>query len=91
MLLLPVFWASYFNQYEGSMFILKTKIVCLRIGSLTWVDFETYYFGVRARALIGFVGELFHSRKLEIDCLTGHHFARLSRNTLLFLDYQSDP
>ncbi|OQD73518.1 hypothetical protein PENDEC_c015G04896 [Penicillium decumbens] len=38
MLLLPVFWASYFNQYEG--------------------NFETYYFGVRARALIGFVSYL---------------------------------
>ncbi|KAJ5304493.1 uncharacterized protein N7443_004153 [Penicillium atrosanguineum] len=38
MLLLPVFWASYFNQYEG--------------------NFETYYFGVRARALIGFVAYL---------------------------------
>ncbi|KAJ5152484.1 hypothetical protein N7492_009764 [Penicillium capsulatum] len=34
-LLPPVFYASYFNQYEG--------------------NFETYYFGVRARALIGFV------------------------------------
>ncbi|KAJ5198590.1 uncharacterized protein N7498_007707 [Penicillium cinerascens] len=38
LLLLPVFWASYFNQYEG--------------------NFETYYFGVRARALIGFVSFL---------------------------------
>lgn len=35
LLLLPVFWASYFNQYSG--------------------NFQTYYFGVRARALIGFV------------------------------------
>ncbi|KAJ5317472.1 hypothetical protein N7508_001980 [Penicillium antarcticum] len=35
-LLLPAFWAAYFNQYVG--------------------NFETYYFGVRARALIGFVG-----------------------------------
>ncbi|CAI7630017.1 unnamed protein product [Penicillium manginii] len=35
LLLLPVFWASYFNQYEG--------------------NFEVYYFGVRARALIGLV------------------------------------
>lgn len=34
-LLLPVFWAAYFNQYSG--------------------NFQTYYFGVRARALIGFV------------------------------------
>ncbi|KAM3496959.1 hypothetical protein MY10362_009674, partial [Beauveria mimosiformis] len=33
-LLLPVFWAAYFNQYSG--------------------NFQTYYFGVRARALIGF-------------------------------------
>ncbi|KAJ5585951.1 hypothetical protein N7450_005738 [Penicillium hetheringtonii] len=35
LMLLPVFWASYFNQYQG--------------------NFEVYYFGVRARALIGFV------------------------------------
>lgn len=35
LLLLPIFWASYFNQYSG--------------------NFQTYYFGVRARALIGFV------------------------------------
>ncbi|OJJ85393.1 uncharacterized protein ASPGLDRAFT_123992 [Aspergillus glaucus CBS 516.65] len=35
LLLLPVFWAGYFNQYSS--------------------NFETYYFGVRARALIGFV------------------------------------
>lgn len=35
LLLLPVFWAAYFNQYSG--------------------NFQTYYFGVRARALIGFV------------------------------------
>ncbi|KAL1968636.1 hypothetical protein VTN77DRAFT_1462 [Rasamsonia byssochlamydoides] len=34
-LLLPVFWAAYFNNYSG--------------------NFETYYFGLRARALIGFV------------------------------------
>lgn len=36
-LLLPVFWAAYFNQYGTS-------------------NFPTYYFGVRARALMGFVG-----------------------------------
>ncbi|OGE56920.1 hypothetical protein PENARI_c002G07048 [Penicillium arizonense] len=36
LLLLPAFWAAYFNQYVG--------------------NFQTYYFGVRARALIGFVG-----------------------------------
>lgn len=36
LLLLPIFWAAYFNQYAG--------------------NFQTYYFGVRARALIGFVG-----------------------------------
>ncbi|KAH9905893.1 MFS general substrate transporter [Xylariomycetidae sp. FL2044] len=36
LLLLPVFWAAYFNQYSG--------------------NFQTYYFGIRARALIGFVG-----------------------------------
>ncbi|KAF2223292.1 major facilitator superfamily domain-containing protein [Elsinoe ampelina] len=35
LLLLPVFWAAYFNQFTG--------------------NFQTYYFGVRARALIGFV------------------------------------
>jgi hypothetical protein len=35
LLLLPIFWAAYFNQYTG--------------------NFKTYYFGVRARALIGFV------------------------------------
>ncbi|CAH0054472.1 unnamed protein product, partial [Clonostachys solani] len=35
LLLLPIFWAAYFNQYSG--------------------NFQTYYFGVRARALIGFV------------------------------------
>ncbi|KAI8944414.1 MFS general substrate transporter [Xylaria longipes] len=34
LLLLPIFWAGYFNQYSG--------------------NFQTYYFGVRARALIGF-------------------------------------
>jgi hypothetical protein len=36
MLLLPVFYATMFNQYSS--------------------NFKTYYFGVRARALIGFVG-----------------------------------
>lgn len=36
LLLLPIFWAAYFNQYGSS-------------------NFQTYYFGVRARALIGFV------------------------------------
>jgi MFS family permease len=35
LILLPIFWAAYFNQYAG--------------------NFQTYYFGVRARALIGFV------------------------------------
>ncbi|KAF0319189.1 duf895 domain membrane protein [Colletotrichum asianum] len=35
LLLLPIFWAAYFNQYSG--------------------NFQSYYFGVRARALIGFV------------------------------------
>ncbi|KAK6200689.1 hypothetical protein LQW54_009650 [Pestalotiopsis sp. IQ-011] len=35
LLLLPIFWAAYFNQYTG--------------------NFQTYYFGVRARALIGLV------------------------------------
>ncbi|CEJ60562.1 Putative Duf895 domain membrane protein [Penicillium brasilianum] len=38
LLLLPVFWAAYFNQYLG--------------------NFEVYYFGVRARALIGLVAYL---------------------------------
>jgi MFS family permease len=36
LILLPIFWAAYFNQYSG--------------------NFQTYYFGVRARALIGFTG-----------------------------------
>ncbi|KAI5922947.1 major facilitator superfamily domain-containing protein [Camillea tinctor] len=35
LLLLPIFWAAYFNQYNS--------------------NFQSYYFGVRARALIGFV------------------------------------
>ncbi|KAF4462464.1 duf895 domain membrane protein [Fusarium albosuccineum] len=35
LILLPIFWAAYFNQYNS--------------------NFQTYYFGVRARALIGFV------------------------------------
>ena len=35
LLLMPLFWAAYFNQYNG--------------------NFQTYYFGVRARALIGLV------------------------------------
>ncbi|CAG7558009.1 unnamed protein product [Fusarium equiseti] len=35
LLLLPIFWAAYFNQYNG--------------------NFQVYYFGVRARALIGFI------------------------------------
>lgn len=35
LLLLPIFYAAYFNQYTG--------------------NYKTYYFGVRARALIGFV------------------------------------
>jgi hypothetical protein len=35
LLLLPIFYAAYFNQYTG--------------------NFKTYYFGVRARALMGFV------------------------------------
>lgn len=35
LLLLPVFWAAYFNQYQN--------------------NFQAIYFGVRARALIGFV------------------------------------
>ncbi|KAF2756347.1 MFS general substrate transporter [Pseudovirgaria hyperparasitica] len=36
LLLLPIFWAAYFNQFGG--------------------NYQTYYFGVRARALMGFVG-----------------------------------
>ncbi|KAI2820935.1 hypothetical protein CBS115989_3279 [Aspergillus niger] len=36
-LLLPIFWAVYFNEYSG--------------------NFETYYFGVRARALIAFLSD----------------------------------
>ena len=35
LLLLPIFWTAYFNQYAG--------------------NFQSIYFGVRARALIGFV------------------------------------
>ncbi|KAM0719453.1 hypothetical protein Q7P37_005358 [Cladosporium fusiforme] len=35
LLLLPIFWAAYFNQYQN--------------------NFQAIYFGVRARALIGFV------------------------------------
>lgn len=38
LLLLPLFWAAYFNQYSG--------------------NFQTFYFGVRARALIGFVSNI---------------------------------
>ncbi|PLB47191.1 MFS general substrate transporter [Aspergillus steynii IBT 23096] len=34
-MMLPMFWAAYFNQYSS--------------------NFQAYYFGVRARALIGFV------------------------------------
>ena len=48
-LLLPVFWAAYFNQYSG--------------------NFQTYYFGVRARALIGFVsnfGTLLSSQTISM-------------------------
>ncbi|KAJ5199324.1 Major facilitator superfamily domain general substrate transporter [Penicillium cf. griseofulvum] len=54
LLLLPVFWAAYFNMYTG--------------------NFKTYYFGVRARALIGFVT----------------YFATLLASTIIsrFLDYR---
>ncbi|KAI1319402.1 MFS general substrate transporter [Xylariaceae sp. FL0255] len=54
LLLLPIFWAAYFNQYSG--------------------NFETYYFGVRARALIGFTS----------------NFGTLlsSQITSMFLDYK---
>ncbi|KAN0119159.1 MFS general substrate transporter [Hyaloscypha variabilis] len=54
LLLLPVFWAAYFNQYTG--------------------NYTVYFFGVRARALIGFVG----------------NFAGLLASQLisLFLDYR---
>ncbi|SMR52632.1 unnamed protein product [Zymoseptoria tritici ST99CH_3D1] len=38
LLLLPIFWAAYFNQYNG--------------------NFTVYYFGVRARALIGLTSYL---------------------------------
>ncbi|PLN75538.1 MFS general substrate transporter [Aspergillus taichungensis] len=56
-LLLPVFWAAYFNQYSK--------------------NFQTYYFGVRARALIGFVS----------------NFATLISSGIIsrFLDYQKIP
>ncbi|KAK8024097.1 hypothetical protein PG993_012163 [Apiospora rasikravindrae] len=55
-LLLPIFWAAYFNQYAGS--------------------FQTYYFGIRARALIGFVsnfGTLLSSQL--ISALLDYHLA----------------
>ncbi|CAG7959668.1 unnamed protein product [Penicillium salamii] len=54
LLLLPVFWAAYFNQYSG--------------------NFKTYYFGVRARALMGFVS----------------YFASLLSSAIIsrFLDYR---
>ncbi|KAJ5958820.1 Major facilitator superfamily domain general substrate transporter [Penicillium vulpinum] len=54
MLLLPVFWAVYFNMYTG--------------------NFKTYYFGVRARALMGFVT----------------YFSTLLASTIIskFLDYR---
>ncbi|KAI1300041.1 MFS general substrate transporter [Xylaria venustula] len=48
LLLLPIFWAAYFNQYSG--------------------NFQTYYFGVRARALIGFTvnfGDLIASQLMS--------------------------
>lgn len=49
LLLLPIFWAAYFNQYSG--------------------NFQTYYFGIRARALIGFVsnfGTLLSSQLISL-------------------------
>ncbi|KAI1805831.1 MFS general substrate transporter [Daldinia bambusicola] len=54
LLLLPIFWAAYFNQYNS--------------------NFQSYYFGVRARALIGFV----------------NNFAALISSQLIssFLDYR---
>ncbi|KAJ5145915.1 Major facilitator superfamily domain general substrate transporter [Penicillium bovifimosum] len=54
LLLLPVFWAAYFNQYSG--------------------NFKSYYFGVRARALMGFVS----------------YFSTLLASTIIswFLDYR---
>lgn len=55
LLLLPVFWASYFNQYQGSEYHRLKPTLSVLIA----IDFETYYFGVRARALIGFVGTLY--------------------------------
>ncbi|RAL14580.1 MFS general substrate transporter [Aspergillus homomorphus CBS 101889] len=57
LLLLPVFWAAYFNQYSG--------------------NFETYYFNVRARALMGFVS----------------NFANLLSSGMIsrFLDYKGLP
>ena len=47
LLLLPVFWAAYFNQYSGSEPFSKGKWLML--------DFQTYYFGLRARCLSGFL------------------------------------
>ncbi|PSN69574.1 MFS general substrate transporter [Corynespora cassiicola Philippines] len=54
LLLLPIFWAAYFNQYGG--------------------NFKAYYFGIRARALMGFVS----------------NFTTLLSSQLIsmFLDYQ---
>lgn len=49
LLLLPVFYAAYFNQYTG--------------------NFKTYYFGIRARALMGFVsnfGTLLSSQIISV-------------------------
>jgi hypothetical protein len=75
LLLLPVFWAAYFNQYTGSMNYLAISSGPMGEHSADHVlDYTVYFFGVRARALIGFVG----------------NFAGLLASQLisLFLDYR---
>ncbi|EOD51835.1 putative duf895 domain membrane protein [Neofusicoccum parvum UCRNP2] len=66
LLLLPVFWAAYFNQYSG--------------------NFQTYYFAVRARALIGFVSNFgtLLSSQLMSTLLDYRGFAVKKRITLGF-------
>ncbi|KAI1759906.1 major facilitator superfamily domain-containing protein [Hypoxylon sp. FL1150] len=66
LLLLPIFWAAYFNQYSS--------------------NFQTYYFGVRARALIGFVinfGTMFSSQLMS-SLLDYKGFAVKKRITIGF-------
>ncbi|KAJ5104979.1 hypothetical protein NUU61_002326 [Penicillium alfredii] len=71
LLLIPVFWAAYFNQYSS--------------------NFQTYYFGVRARALTGFLSTptpiLASNRFTDPD---KGYFATLFSSWLIsrFLDYK---